>query len=422
MNAYAVIIIAALVADYVVDRVAEARNLRALRGEPPPGFETVYDLETYRRSQRYTRERTRLGTVSQSVDLLTLLAFWGFGGFGLLAGWVSGMAGGPVVQGLVFVAVLGVARGLIDLPFVLYATFVIEARYGFNRSTLRTFLADMAKGLLLALGLGGPALAVVIAFFAYAGDLAWVYAWAAAVAFSVALEFVVPTWIMPLFNRFTPLEDGELRTAISAYAASVRFPLRSVMVMDGSRRSTKANAFFTGFGGNKRIALFDTLIAQHATPELVAVIAHEVGHYKKRHVLQGLILSVVHTGVLFFLLSQFLTREGLFTAFGVHEHSVYAGLVFFGLLLTPVEAVLSLGLHALSRRHERQADAFAAQTTGNPDAMVKALVTLARTTLTNLTPDPLYVLLHYSHPPLVQRVAALEAAETSETSTRRAAE
>ena len=378
MNAYAVIIAVALVADYAVDRVAEVRNLRALREEPPPGFETVYEPDAYRRSQRYTRERTRLGMVSQSVDLAALLAFWGFGGFAWLAGWVSGIAGGPVTQGLVFVAFLGAARGLIDLPFVVYGTFVVEARYGFNRTTVRTFLADMAKGLLLAIVLGGPALAAVIAFFAYAGALAWVYAWAVVVAFSVALEFVVPTWIMPLFNRFTPLEDGELRTAISDYAASVEFPVRSVMVMDGSRRSTKANAFFTGFGRNKRIALFDTLIAQHGTRELVAVIAHEVGHYKKRHVLQGLVLSVVHTGVLFFLLSQFLTQEGLFEAFGV-EPSVYAGLVFFGLLLTVVEMVLSVGLQALSRRHERQADAFAAETTGHPEAMVTALVTLART-------------------------------------------
>jgi STE24 endopeptidase len=415
MNAYAAIIAAALVADYAVDRVADVRNLRALREEPPPGFETVYEPDTYRRSQRYTRERTRLGRVSQSVDLAALLAFWGFGGFGWLAGSVSGIAGGPVTQGLVFVAVLGAARGLIDLPFVVYGTFVVEARYGFNRTTVRTLLADMVKGLLLAIVLGGPALAAVIAFFAYGGDLAWVYAWAVLVAFSVALEFVVPTWIMPLFNRFTPLEDGELRAAISAYAASVEFPVRSVMVMDGSRRSTKANAFFTGFGRNKRIALFDTLIAQHGTRELVAVIAHEVGHYKKRHVLQGLVLSVVHTGVLLFLLSQFLTREGLFDAFGVTEPSVYAGLVFFGLLLTPVEAMLSVGLQALSRRHERQADAFAAETTGNPEAMVTALVTLARSTLTNLTPDPFYVLLHYSHPPLVQRVAALAARRSPET-------
>jgi STE24 endopeptidase len=415
MNAYAAIIAVALVAEYAVDRVADARNLRALREEPPPGFETVYEPDTYRRSQRYTRERTRLGRVSQSVDLAALLAFWGVGGVGWLAGSVSGIAGGPVTQGLVFVAVLGAARGLIDLPFVVYGTFVVEARYGFNRTTVRTLLADMVKGLLLAIVLGGPALAAVIAFFAYGGDLAWVYAWAVLVAFSVALEFVVPTWIMPLFNRFTPLEDGELRAAISAYAASVEFPVRSVMVMDGSRRSTKANAFFTGFGRNKRIALFDTLIAQHGTRELVAVIAHEVGHYKKRHVLQGLVLSVVHTGVLLFLLSQFLTREGLFDAFGVTEPSVYAGLVFFGLLLTPVEAMLSVGLQALSRRHERQADAFAAETTGNPEAMVTALVTLARSTLTNLTPDPFYVLLHYSHPPLVQRVAALAARRSPET-------
>jgi len=406
MNAYGAIIALALLADYTIHRVAEVRNLRALREEPPSGFEDVYDPETYRQSQRYARERTRLGMMSQSVDLAVLLAFWGLGGFEWLAGWVSEIAGGPVAQGLIFVAVLAAARGLIDLPFAIYGTFVVEARYGFNRTSRRTFLADMAKGLLLAILLGGPALAAVIAFFTYAGDLAWVYAWAVVVALSVAVQFVVPTWIMPLFNRFTPLEEGELGAAISAYAASVDFPLRSVTVMDGSRRSTKANAFFTGFGRTKRIALFDTLIAQHSTREIVAVIAHEVGHYKKRHVLQGLVLSVVQMGVLFFLLSQFLTQEGLFQAFGV-QPSVYAGLVFFGLLLTTVETALSVGLHALSRRHERQADAFAAVTTRDPEAMANALMTLARTTLTNLTPDRFYVLLHYSHPPLVERVTKL---------------
>ena len=212
---------------------------------------------------------------------------------------------------------------------------------------------------------------------------------------------------MPLFNRFAPLEEGDLRDALIGYARGVDFPLCNILVMDGSRRSTKANAFFTGFGRNRRIALFDTLISRHTTPELVAVVAHEVGHYKERHVLKGLILSTLHTGVLFALLSVFLSQDGLFQAFDVDTPWVAAGLVFFALLLTPLESILGLGLHALSRRHEFQADAYAARTTGDPESMVTALKALSRDSLSNLTPDPVYVALNYSHPPVLARIRAL---------------
>ena len=408
MHAYAAIILAALVAEYLVARGADLRNLRALDDVLPQEFAGVFDPETYSRSQRYTRERTRLGMVTSSFNLVLLLAFWFAGGFAALDRWVAGLDAGSVGRGLVFIGALVAARTVLDLPFRLYGTFVLEERYGFNRTTARTFVADLVKSLGLALLLGLAALAALLSFFTYAGSLAWLYAWTAAVAFTLTAQFILPTWIMPLFNRYTPLEDGELRQAISDYATSVSFPLKSVMVMDGSRRSTRANAFFTGFGKNKRIALFDTLIAQHSTPQLVAVIAHEVGHYKRRHVLIGLAASVVHMGLLFALLSQFLSREGLFAAFGVQEPSVHAGLLFFGLLLTPVEFVLSLGLQALSRRHERQADAYAARTTGDSESMIGALKTLSKNNLSNLTPDPFYVALNYSHPPVLERIAALK--------------
>jgi len=234
-----------------------------------------------------------------------------------------------------------------------------------------------------------------------------VYCWAVVTAFLVVVQFVAPTWLMPLFNRFEPLAEGELRDKIEAYARAVGFPLRGLFVVDGSRRSSKANAFFTGFGRNKRIALFDTLVRSHRTDEIVAVVAHEVGHYKKGHVVQGLLVAVAHAGVVFALLGAFLRSDGLYEAFGIEQRSVHAGLVFFGLLYTPVEVVLAFVLHAWSRRHEYEADRFAAETTGRWQDLASALRKLAADTLTNLTPHPFYVAMHHSHPPLLRRIEIL---------------
>jgi STE24 endopeptidase len=264
------------------------------------------------------------------------------------------------------------------------------------------------KGLVLGAVLGGLLLAMVIWFFERFGAGAWVWCWAFVTGFTLVLQFVAPTWILPLFHTFTPLEEGELRKRILAYAERVGFPLAGLFVIDGSRRSTKANAFFTGFGRTKRIALYDTLVAGHATDELLAVVAHEIGHYKKKHVLKGLALSVAHTGVLFALLAFFLRREELYAAFGVAQPSVAAGLVFFGLLYTPVEMVLQLGLQAFSRRNEFEADRFAGETTGLWRELGAGLKKLSAESLSNLTPHPFYVALHHSHPPLAQRLAALE--------------
>jgi STE24 endopeptidase len=247
-----------------------------------------------------------------------------------------------------------------------------------------------------------------LAFFTYTGPDAWLYCWIATTLVTLALQLIAPTWIMPLFNQFTPLEPGALRDAIFAYAASVHFPVDEVFVMDGSKRSNKSNAFFTGFGKHKRIALFDTLIERHTIPELVAVLAHEVGHYQKRHIVKNLVLSIVHMGVMWFLLSVFLHHPGLFQAFEVEQPSVYAGLVFFGLLYAPAELMLSIGLQMVSRRHEYEADAYAVQTVETPAAMQQALRKLAVHNLSNLTPHPFYVFLHYSHPPMLQRLQALQ--------------
>ena len=300
-----------------------------------------------------------------------------------------------------------VAKSVISLPFSIYSTFVIEERFGFNKTTPKTFVLDLVKGLGLGLLIGMPLLAGILAFFMYTGDLAWLYAWIAITLFSLVMQYVAPTWIMPLFNKFTPLEEGELRTAIEEYTDKVDFPLQGLFVIDGSKRSSKSNAFFTGFGNNKRIALYDTLIENHTNDELVAVLAHEIGHYKKKHIIKGMITSVIQTGAMLFVLSIFLQAKGLFDAFYMDEMPVYAGLIFFGMLYAPIDMILSVFMQISSRKHEYEADEFAATTTGKPEDMIATLKKLSKDNLSNLTPHPFYVFLNYSHPPALQRIKAI---------------
>ncbi len=404
--------IAALVGLLVVEAInwaARLLNLRALRPDLPPEFADVYDAEAYRRSQEYTRVNTRFHFVESMFDLAVLLAFWFAGGFGWLDGLVRSWGLGPIWTGLVFFVILAVARGILGLPFSIYAVFVIEERFGFNRTTPGTFVLDLLKGLAVGIVIGVPLIAVFLALFEYGGPFAWIYAWVAVVAFSFLMQIVAPTLIMPLFNKFTPLGDGELKDAILDYARRVDFPLEGVFSIDASRRSSKGNAFFTGFGKRKRIALFDTLIERHSTEELVAVLAHEVGHYKKRHVLIGTIVSALEAGLFLGLFSLLLDQTALFTAFGVDAPSVYTGVIFVAILLQPLELALSVGGAALSRRHERQADRFAVATTGRADLLASGLKRLSKDNLSNLTPHPFYVFLNYSHPPTLERVKALEA-------------
>src|SRR5579862_430837 len=308
MNVYAAIALAALLADFAVARVADALNLHALGSELPPELGRVYDDGRLQRVRAYVRDRTRFGTVEATVDLLMLLVFWLAGGFGALDAATRALGRGPIATGVAFVGALAVGRAVVGLPFRWWSTFRIEARHGFNQTTPAVFWGDIGKGAMLAAVLGAPLLAAVLWLFTAAGERAWLWCWLVTACWTLALEFVAPTWIMPLFNRFAPLPAGALRDAILGYARAVDFPLEGVFVMDGSRRSTKANALFTGFGRHKRIALFDTLIDALDPGEVVAVVAHEVGHYKRRHVLAGTILAIVHAGVLFFLLSLVLPQ------------------------------------------------------------------------------------------------------------------
>ena len=408
MNTFSVVILAALICEYILGAVSGLLSSRSFGATVPVEFAGVFKDEEYARARRYGATRYRFGLVRGTFDLAVLLAFWFAGGFAWLDTVARGLGHGPVVTGLTYIGALLLANTLFQLPFRAWSTFVIEARYGFNRTTVGTFTADLLKGAALTVLLGGPLLAVVLAFFEAAGPPGWVWCWLAVTAFMLAVQFIGPTWIMPLFNTFTPLDDGELHAAVLRYARSAGFPLEGIFVVDGSRRSSKPNAFFTGFGKHKRVGLFDTLVEKYSVTELVAVVAHEIGHYKKRHVWLRSALSIGHVGAMLWILSLFLGQEGLFAAFYLEKPSVYAGLLFFSLLFRPVELVLSVLVHVLSRRHEFEADRFAAETTGSGAPLVSALKKLSAENLSNLTPHPLDVFLHYSHPPVLRRIDALQ--------------
>ncbi len=413
MNIYAIIILATLLFDYALNIIADTLNVKAMKKELPEEFRGVYDEEAYKKSQEYTRVNTRFGLITSSFGLAVTLAFWFLGGFNYLDQIVRGWAFPAIVTGLVYIGILILLRSLISLPFSIYSTFVIEERFGFNKTTPATFIGDLIKGTALGIIIGGPLLAAILAFFQYTGAYAWLYCWIGVTVFTLIIQFIAPTWIMPLFNKFTPLEDDELKQSIMDYAKSVHFTLDNIYVMDGSKRSSKSNAFFTGFGKHKRVALFDTLIEKHTVPELVAILAHEIGHYKKKHILKGMVISILHMGVMFLLLSFFISSKGLFDAFYMSQPSIYAGLIFFGMLYSPIELILSIFMQMFSRKNEYEADHFAATTVGDSENMVSALKKLSRDNLSNLTPHNFYVFLNYSHPTVLQRIKAIRSSKTT---------
>jgi STE24 endopeptidase len=408
MNTFAIIILTALIVDFALKLAGNLLNLKSLKLELSPVLQGIYKPEDYRKSKEYIRVTTRFSLVESSFTLFLLLFFWFSGGFNWFYHVVTSWNLIMIVSGLLYIGILLFANNLLKLPFVIYDTFVIEERFGFNRTTPRTFFLDQIKGVVIALILGGLLITGILALFEFVSMYVWLYCWAAVVTFSLAMQYVAPTWIMPLFNKYKPMESGELKEAILGYAYSVNFPVKNIFVMDGSKRSSRSNAFFTGFGRNKRIVLFDTLIARHTIPEIVAVLAHEVGHYKKKHIIQGTIVSILHTGVIFFLLSLFLNNPALYQAFYLSHEPVYAGLLFFGLLYTPIEMVLSVVLQMISRKQEYEADRFAAETIDDPLNLIDSLKKLSSTNLSNLTPHPLYVFINYSHPPLLQRIQAIQ--------------
>jgi len=323
----------------------------------------------------------------------------------------------PIVLGIAFIVAIMLVQSILGLPFTLYSTFIIEARFGFNKTTVRTFILDRLKGMILGVVIGIPVLSVVLYLFNYFGDMSWLYGWIFLTLITFIMQYLAPRFIMPLFNKFKALEEGELRSRIQSLATKLDFPLNEVFIIDGSKRSAKTNAFFTGFGKNKRIALYDTLILKHTTDEIIAILAHEIGHYKLRHIQTGMIISVLHSGLLLYLLSVFISEPELFRAFYMENISVYAGMLFFGLLYTPLEEILSMLMNVISRKNEFAADKFAFKATGDADTLINSFRKLASDNLSNLNPHPFYVFMNYSHPPIVDRIKAIRRLEQDNKST-----
>jgi STE24 endopeptidase len=401
------LVITALLGYYFLDSAAKFLNLRNLGSEVPPEFHDVYDAARYRRSQEYTRLNTWFELTFSTVELAALLIFWALDGFEAVDRFVRMFGFHPIVTGLLYFAILLAGETVLALPFKVYQTFVIEQRYGFNRTTVRTFIADRLKQWLISGSVMGLLALIVLSLFEAYGPSAWLIAWICAAAVSVILVYAAPTVILPLFFKTSPVPEGPLRDQVTQLATRERFPIRELLVIDGSRRSSKANAFFTGFGSNKRIALYDTLIKNHSVPELLAVLAHEIGHYKKRHIIRHFAFGQLSLFLLLLGASVCILRPELFSAFGVSTPSYYVGLVLYFIAIRPFAAIPDILGNYLSRRDEFEADRYAAQALGDPNPLISALKRLSKESLSNLTPHPLLVSLHFTHPPVVERVLAL---------------
>lgn len=408
MNVYLIIILAILVGEYLLDVITERLNLQRLTPEVPGPFKGYYDEEKYARSQAYTRENSKFGLIQDTVSIFIIIPFILLGGFNYVDQLVRGFRLGSILTGLVYIFLLITASTLLSLPFSIYDTFVIEEKYGFNRTTPKTFILDLIKSFFLFILVGGPVLAAVLWFFEKTGALAPLYIWAVVVLFQLFMVFIAPYVIFPLFNKFTPLEEGELKSAIENYAREHHFKMQGVFKMDGSKRTTRANAAFTGFGKSRRIILYDTLMEKHTTDELVVILAHEMGHYKLRHMVKTMIIAFFETGLMFFILSLFINNRELFDAFKMKELSIYASLIFFGFIYSPVSMLLSIITNIFSRKQEYEADRYAVKTTGKKEALITALKKLSVDNLSNLTPHPLKVFFYYSHPPELERLKTIE--------------
>lgn len=399
-----VIIICAVLIHFFLNLLSFYLNLKNFKDEIPKGFEAYFDKKKYKKSQKYILENARLEIIEGFFNLGIFFIFWFMGGFGLLDNFLTDAISMEILRGLIYIGLLTFAKLILDIPFSLYSTFVIEEKFGFNQTRLSLYISDKIKMLIISLIIGLPFIAVILVFFEYTKDFAWILCWVVVTVFIFAMQIIVPVWIMPFFNKFTALEEGELKKKVMDYSKTNNFPLENVFVMDGSKRSEKSNAFFSGFGKTKRLVLFDTIIKNHSSDEILAIIAHETGHYKKKHILFSTVLGIIQAGIMFYLLSFFISFKDLFDAFYVENVSVYAGLVFFGFLYSPVDFFLNIIMLAFSRKNEYEADRYAVETTGNKKVFAETLKRLSADNYSNLSPHPLHVFLNYSHPPVLDRV------------------
>ncbi len=401
------IIVAVVLIDFLVDQILDMLNARHFDDPIPQNLKDVFNKEEYEKSQRYKKTRHRFGLISSTFSIVVLLLFLLFDGFDFVDSIARDRFDNSILIGLVFFGIIMLGSDILSLPFSYYSTFVIEEKFGFNKTTRKTFFLDKLKGWGMMIFLGGGILALIIWFYQFAGDNFWWYAWALVAIFSIFLNMFYARLIVPLFNKQSPLPEGSLRSKIEAYAQKEGFNLEKIFVIDGSKRSTKANAYFSGFGNEKRVTLYDTLINDLEDEEIVGVLAHEVGHYKKNHIIINLVSSLIITGFTLWVLSLFVGNPLLSEALGVEIPGFHIGLIAFGILYSPISEVTGLVMNYLSRKFEYQADDFA-RYTYKAEPLVTGLKKLSKNSLSNLTPHPAYVFVNYSHPPLYKRIRNLQ--------------
>ena len=393
--------------DFFLERILSYLNFKSSKKPIPEKLAGIFDQEKYNKSQGYHQELNRFGNFTSTLSFVGMFLVLYFGIFGDLNDWLKPFAPNELVLSLLFFGVLYFASDLLMIPFSVYSTYVIEAKFGFNKTTVKTFILDKLKGYLLTVIIGGLIVSILLYLIWVLGSQFCIYFWGVITVFILFANIFYTSLILPLFNKLRPMEEGELKEAIEQYCQSVNFPLTNIFVIDGSKRSSKGNAFFTGFGKRKKVVLYDTLIENHSTEELVSIFAHEVGHFKKKHILLGTILSILQTGFMLYLLSLMINNSEVSYALGASTTTVHLNILAFGILFSPISNILGILMNLLSRKNEFEADAYAVNTyKGEP--LIKALKKLSSDHLSNLTPHPAYVFVHYSHPSLLQRITAME--------------
>lgn len=401
------IIIGIISINFIIDKILDALNAKHYKDTIPEELNDVYELNAYEKSMEYKLANYKFGIWSSVFSFVLTIGFLVLDGFEYVDNIARSYSNNAIIVALIFFGIIMMASDIISTPFSYYKTFVIEERFGFNKTTKLTFITDKLKGLMMTVVIGGGILALIVWFYQSTQEHFWLYTWAAIVAFTVVMNMFYAKLIVPLFNKQTPLETGSLRDKISEYAASVGFSLKNIFVIDGSKRSTKANAYFSGFGREKRITLYDTLVNDLNEEEIVAVLAHEVGHYKRKHIIFNLFTSILLTGLTLYILSIFISNPLLSHAIGVSIPSFHAGLIAFGLLYSPISEITGLIMNYISRVFEYQADNYA-KSTYKAEPLISGLKKLSKNSLSNLTPHPAYVFMHYSHPTLLERVQNLK--------------
>lgn len=402
------IIIIITIVSYVFDQLLDYINLKSQKTDIPAEIESFFEREKYLKSLAYNRERTKFSFITSAFGFALSMGMLISGGFGWIDGILRPLAQNEILLALAFFGILMLASDILTIPFQCYSTFVIEEKYGFNKTSIKTFVADKLKGYVLGAVVGGALVALLIYMIQAIGPSFWIWFSIIAAVFILFINMFYTSLILPMFNKLTPLGDGDLKKSIEAFSQKVSFPLDNIFIIDGSKRSRKANAFFSGIGKKKKIVLYDTLISNHTTEELVAVLAHEVGHFKKKHIVWGYALSVVQIVFTLFILSLMVFNENLSIALGGSQLAIHLNLLAFGILYSPISGITGVLMNMYSRKNEFEADAYA-RATFDANALIDALKKLSVDNLSNLYPHPLYVFFHYSHPPLLKRLEALKA-------------